>query len=78
MIPMGPGLRFSLRPGWPRVLGLLPRRFSVLICGGIRRERAGASPPPGGAYRIFSLGYNQGNFSLCILHIYLMYFVNLS
>ena len=34
-------------------------------------ERAGASPSPGGAYSIFSLGYNQGAF-------FFMYFVHLS
>ena len=33
-------------------------------------ERAGASPPPGSVYHIFSQGYDQGEFSLCILFIY--------
>ena len=53
--------------------GSVPRGLLVPICGGLRTERAGVSPPPGGAYRIFSLDYSQGTFSLCILYIYLIF-----
>ena len=68
MMSMGTNPSFAPRPGWCRVLGLLHWGFSVAICGGFGgRERTGVSPSPGGTYRIFSLGYNQGIFSLCIL-----------
>ena len=65
MMPMGPGWSLVL------VLGLLPRRFSIPTCGGLRGSVLEFSLPPGGAHRIFSLSCNQGAF-------FFMYFVNLS
>ena len=73
LIGPGPGfvVVFSLWPGWSRVMRLLPSGIFGTHMWRPEGERAEVSPPPGGAYRIFGLGYNQGAF-------FFRYFVNLS
>ena len=67
MMPMGSGLHFL--PLAQMVSGVGPSASGIFSTH-VSRPQEGAhwsSPPPGGAYHIFSLGYNQDTFSLCIL-----------
>ena len=75
MMPMGPGPPFPPSPDglecWAFCLG----DFQYPYVEASLVELAGASPHPGGAYCIFSLGYNQGIFSLCIFCTFICSFV---